>query len=84
MLDKIFWLFPHCVANNFSGPDAPVVSRSSPAPRTFVANSFHCSPNVSPTFERAVLPNHFLRTNELKSGEERSAAPSTFRSTFVR
>jgi hypothetical protein len=29
-------------------------------------------------------PSRLLITNELKSGEERSATPSTFRSTFFR
>jgi len=74
MLEEIFLLFPHSVANNFCGPDTPLVSRSSPARCTFVANYFHCSPNVSQTFEPAAPPTvSSERMNEVRRGAQRYA-----------
>ena len=45
---------------------------------------FSLFPKPVANIRAASSPSSLLRTNELKSGEERSATPSTFRSTFFR
>src|SRR6266446_2201954 len=56
---------------------------------TLVAGAVHIYRQLFSLFPKPVAniraassPSSLLKTNELKSGEERSAAPSTFRSTF--
>jgi hypothetical protein len=56
---------------------------------TLVAGTVHICCQLFSLFPKRVAdiradssPNRLLKTNELKSGEERSATPSTFRSTL--
>ena len=56
---------------------------------TLVAGAAHICCQLFSLFPKRVAniragssPNRLLRTNELKSGEERNAAPGTFRSNF--